>query len=209
MWRKFSISIPATAVRWTAVLLILVAGSLPYLLWRHDAIFLSLIAEWLPKVPALPQTPLSEWLIYSFPDGAWYAALLTAIGPGHRSTRPQRAMHALLLSLPFISEGLQYLRLTPGTADIADILTYSIVLITYLIIMRKLRLSKALLCQCILLVAFAAIAMASNSSKSYQESYEDGYRVGSALREALSETSPNVMDSDSLLIMTGAELASN
>ncbi|MCM1037604.1 MAG: hypothetical protein NC406_09815 [Bacteroides sp.] len=196
-----------TKGRAAASLALLIAGTLPYVLWRHDAIFLRPLRPWLPAAPPLPPSALTAWLLYSFPDGAWYAAMLVAAGAYTCHTAAERAVRAAILALPFVLEALQAAGIIAGTADMADILTYTTILILYLT-MRKLKLSKSLAAQAAVLVAFAAVAMASGSSsnKSYQESYEDGYRLGQAIRQAVSETT---VPADTLQIIPGAELADN
>ena len=199
-----------TKRRIAAALLLLLAGVIPYVLWRHDAIFLAAVCDWLPSAPALAPSPLATWILYSFSDGAWYAALLTCSDAFRCTTRAERILRGAIIALPFALEGLQYTGAISGTADIADLLTYTAILIIYLtyIKMRKLKLTKTVLSQAALLLAFAAVAMASGSS--YKEGYDYGSRVGTALAGGeTSQAEPEIIPADSIQIIPGAELADN
>lgn len=124
--------------RLAASALCLVAGVMPYVLWRHDAIFLSPLHTYLPHPATRPPT----WILDHLSDAAWYMALILAASAIARDTAAEKAAFGLTLALPFVSETLQIADNFPGTFDTYDILTYLIILTIYLII-HKIRCKKS------------------------------------------------------------------
>lgn len=107
----------------------LLLGVVNYLLFRPHIILFS----WLHTEPSssiiIKYAPLSVFLRGYFSDITWCIALclITLV----LDTRKQLPLFGkwCLLSLPFLSEAGQYLRMIPGTFDWFDILTYTIVIL--------------------------------------------------------------------------------
>ena len=112
----------------------LVFGGCIYVLWRStsllmfrwfDAAGLSPAIEDARLVAACVRSHLPGWFLYSVPDAAWVSCgvlLFAAIWSG--SCHPARHFWLLLApSLALGGEFAQLLRLLPGTFDIADVTT--------------------------------------------------------------------------------------
>lgn len=119
--------------RQASAALCLTAGVLIYYIWRPEGILHGIL--WKSRTAeAIPSGWLWDLIIYSLPDGLWYAALL-CIQPSADETR-HRTFSAILrnvaIALPFIHEASQYAGLMPGTFCIKDIIIYSFILTIYL-----------------------------------------------------------------------------
>lgn len=118
---------------------LLLLGISLYLSFRQDTIifdFLNIRTGFLHH----PETGFFHYLIYSLPDGLWFASLLLIqIGI---SGNPFSWMMIVCALSPFILEVGQ-LTFLPGTFDWNDIITYLLTLIiVYLCIRRKFTLFK-------------------------------------------------------------------
>jgi hypothetical protein len=125
---------PSIVISAAAPGLPLVLGGCIYLLWRSTSL---LMFRWFDAAGLLPaiaevrlfaafvRPHLPTWFIYSLPDAAWVACgvlLFAAIWSG--SSHPVRHFWVLLApSLALGGEFAQLFRLLPGTFDMADVTT--------------------------------------------------------------------------------------
>ena len=84
----------------------------------------------------------SNFIIYSLPDGLWYLSLLYAndlINQTFQSSvdKGLRIINLLVIVTPFVLEFGQCVGWISGTFDIWDIFIYVLVLITYLLWLKK------------------------------------------------------------------------
>lgn len=117
---------------------LLAIGSIIYLIFRQNVFFLSWIDEDFLRVfhndsSFIEKNWLGEFILYSLPDGLWYAALLIILIPlGQINSQLNRSLIIIGILLPFILEILQFFRMLIGTFDTIDLITY---VLTFLIIM--------------------------------------------------------------------------
>ncbi len=120
-------------------LLMLLAGSSIYILFRQDAIFLSGVDSQLLemihiRIPDSNNCFLLYWFMYCLPDGLWYAALLLMLSAFENDyTSGIRLPFLLGIILPFFMECFQYLGIVSGTFDILDLITYLIILLLFIL----------------------------------------------------------------------------
>ena len=77
-------------------------------------------------------------LLYCFPDGLWYAALLILQSSLVNQEKTGKIMLLLSMLLPFMLEFAQLFGLIPGTFDCYDLITYLIILILFIPCAKKL-----------------------------------------------------------------------
>lgn len=124
-------------VRIIISLVLLLAGTSIYILWRPEALLNNLFEPLsLPKGSIVPP----EWFLYSLPDALWYGALL-ALMPSpfllitdKETPKIIPVMTIISILLPFAHELLQRYHLAPGTFCHIDMISYSVILLIYLII---------------------------------------------------------------------------
>ena len=115
---------------------LLIAGSIIYLLFRQDAIFLQWIDIDILHTIHIPINYKTDnvflyLLLFCIPDGFWYAALLVIQALFNESDKISRILYFISVILPFIMETFQYFHCIPGTFDWFDLYTYFITLITF------------------------------------------------------------------------------
>lgn len=125
----------------------LLAGSIIYLLFRQQVVFLSWISNDVLRtfnyaIPDLEYNLAAYFMIYCLPDALWYAALLIIQFPFIKYGCTNTILTFLSILLPFGLEILQYFGVIKGTYDVFDILTYLITLIIIILCDLKLILSK-------------------------------------------------------------------
>ena len=109
-------------------LLLLLAGSAIYVLFRHDIIFVEMLPFSVPRIETDSSCRLTQFAIYSLPDALWYAALLMFMSAFADGRCLNRHILRFAIVLPFGLEAGQYLHIISGTFDIIDILSYLITL---------------------------------------------------------------------------------
>ncbi|MBO5427553.1 MAG: hypothetical protein J5996_03895 [Prevotella sp.] len=114
---------------------LLVLGTVPYILWHQDVVFLNSIRDWLPCLPAHSHSWLNDFLIYNFPDGAWLLSLLLI----QRYIGTLKIFELCAIALAIILELGQYLGWISGTFDLLDLLTYIIIFILFKLCTTKLK----------------------------------------------------------------------
>lgn len=122
-----------------------------YALAREHILFLECIG-W-QGVYYTSKSRLMDWVVYNLPDGLWYVALLLLLdvmGRHSQSNRVGRITSTLMMTiamlLPFVLEYAQKYGAVAGTFDYADILTYCITLILF-IVLCKTKLLSLLRCK--------------------------------------------------------------
>lgn len=108
-------------------------GSLKYLLFVQDVIFLRPFQKLLPEKIILPQNTFTDIVIGQLADGFWYTALILTVDTIPHKEILSKMLFIFALALPFILEILQYCSLQPGVFSIGDLITYTIILTTFLI----------------------------------------------------------------------------
>lgn len=167
-------------------LLMIVVGGLVYLLFREPVYFTRLFISD-PDILPLIKLPDNAWsyiLRYFLPDALWCTALLT-----YAATVKNRWMRLGAISMPVAMEIAQMLPFVPGTFDIIDLTIYIILTIIYTIKMKKTKIT--LLVNGLVLAFFAAIAMASGSSKGavdFLDGFSDGWQEGRSYSDATETT---------------------
>lgn len=118
-------------------LILLLAGTSIYILWRPEALLNNLFEPFsLPK----GSIELPEWFLYSLPDALWYGALLTLmpspflLNADNETPKIIPVMTIISILLPFAHELLQRFHWVPGTFCHIDIISYSVILLIYLIL---------------------------------------------------------------------------
>lgn len=120
------------SLRLPLILLCLIAGTLPYVLFRQEVFFLRPLRHLLPAPLSLEDSALSSWLLYNFSDICWYMALLLLADIKPCRDKASKAVKAITIALPFILELGQKAHLISGTFDILDIASYLIILTIYI-----------------------------------------------------------------------------
>ncbi len=121
-------------------LLLVVAGSLVYLLFRQNIILFDLLEhpKWLQTLSIEIQTSngfVCYFFLYCFSDMVWYAALLLLASTFYiKGNKTSTILLVFSVVLPFIIEGMQFCRLFPGTFDWYDIFSYLITFIIFILI---------------------------------------------------------------------------
>lgn len=114
-----------------ASLLLVIAGTVPYILWNQQVSFLSPFSSLLPDELPEAEGWMKTFLSCHAADMAWIAAMLITqdaiIGFSWRNPLVYAGF-----STPFILEVLQAPDIVPGTFDPMDLAVYLIVLATYL-----------------------------------------------------------------------------
>lgn len=124
-------------IRLVSAGLMIIVGTNIYIISRHDIIFF----KWIPAsiidamrssfLNSLPR--LSDFVVYSLPDGLWYGALLLFQSVFLDNTHISKSIYWFSIILPFIWEILQIRDHVPGTFDPMDLLVYFFVITIFLI----------------------------------------------------------------------------
>lgn len=126
--------IPMPRVWWIALLLVLL-GSLIYLIFRQDIVAFSIISNDCLnaiKINLSNERATTYFFLYCLPDALWYLSLLFFQIPYIHNLRG-KVLFGVSAMLPFVLEFLQKSGIIRGTFDWWDILTYIIVLTIILI----------------------------------------------------------------------------
>lgn len=115
----------------------IVIGSIIYIVFRHDIIFLQWISQpsYTEEVKHFTTTNnnhLLYFVIYCLPDGLWYGALLIFQSAFHNETTISKYIFWFSVCLPFVWEVLQINSGISGTFDSMDLLAYVLVLSLFL-----------------------------------------------------------------------------
>lgn len=105
----------------------LFSGTIPYILFRQDVIFLNPIREYLLCTFTFKHSWLSDFVVYNYPDGAWFLSLL--LMQRYISTMKVFEFCAIIMAL--MLECGQYFKWIPGTFDLMDISIYITIFILY------------------------------------------------------------------------------
>jgi hypothetical protein len=140
---------PNIAISIAPPALLLVFGGCIYVLWRSTSLFMFRWFETAGLHPVIQHarllaapvhSHLPAWFLYSLPDAAWTSCgvfLFAAIWSG--SCHPARHFWVLLApSLALGGEFAQLLRLLPGTFDIADVTTCTLLSAVSIILANRL-----------------------------------------------------------------------
>lgn len=123
-------------------MLLLFAGSLVYLLFRQDVIFLSRVNQDVLHIFHISiersDNILIYILLYCLPDGLWYAALLMSQVSFVQCGRMNKLWFGMAVALPFLLEALQGWHCIAGTFDLYDIITYLITLLIFMLCKKSL-----------------------------------------------------------------------
>lgn len=125
-------------------LLFLLLGTLIYCTCRQDVIFLlplqgSELLEAIKIDIHYNGNPLIYFFLFCLPDALWYLALLLLQLAFFEKGVLNIILFFLAMALPFLLEALQYFGVILGTADVYDVIFYSLILIVFLLWHRKLR----------------------------------------------------------------------
>ncbi len=114
----------------------LIFGAWIYIISRNDIVFVDLIPPELIEILKITSINTSSYLgyfiSYCLPDGLWYGALLLFQDSIAIKSPDSKTIFWASAVLPFVLELLQYVKFVPGTFDIFDLMTYTIVLAIYL-----------------------------------------------------------------------------
>lgn len=113
----------------------LLSGTIPYLLFRQDVIFLNPTKKYLSCTFAFKHSWLSDFVIYNYPDGAWLLSLLLM----QRYIGTMKVFEFCAIIMALMSECGQYFKWIPGTFDLMDIFIYIIIFILYKLWIIKLK----------------------------------------------------------------------
>jgi len=134
-----------------AILLLLIGGGI-YATCRQDVIFLAPFREtnfldFLKiDISYCDGNILTYFLLFCLPDILWYAALLLLSKHFYNcGSIVNKILFYFTISLPFLFEILQYLKILSGTFDIVDIFFYSLTILFFIILWNRKKIS-ALLC---------------------------------------------------------------
>ena len=104
-------------------------GGMVYVMFRHDILAFKWVERYtdirMPHFRNFNSYNLSDWVIYSLPDGLWlfaYILLMATIWDFNIKKGSVLIIGFPLLSV--ISEFLQFLKVLPGTFDRIDVLAY-------------------------------------------------------------------------------------
>lgn len=124
-------------MRYFLSFIFLLCGILIYVYFRQEVLFLTPIKSFIPTPIEIPKEPnlIECILLFNIPDALWYAALL--ILQANPFAEENKWIPRIAISLPFLHEILQGLKLLPGTFDVADLLFYLLTLIIFLIIWKR------------------------------------------------------------------------
>lgn len=115
--------------------LFILLGCVIYLTYRQDSLFVSILPKSLLNLISIPNinkdNDLCNFLLYSLPDGLWYASLILI----QYSLYSDNILYLIVLhisyALPFVLEFLQFFQIINGTFCIVDLSTY---LLTFIIL---------------------------------------------------------------------------
>ncbi len=123
-------------------MLLLFTGSLVYLLFRQDVIFLSRVNQDVLHIFHISiernDNILIYILLYCLPDGLWYAALLVFQVSFIQYGNINKFLFGVAVVLPFLLEILQLVHCIPGTFDLYDITTYLTTLLIFMLCKKNL-----------------------------------------------------------------------
>lgn len=120
--------------------ILVIIGSLVYLLFRQNIIFFNLIgaSDCLASIKLETKGNsnfLHYFFLYCFSDVLWYAALLILASTFYvREVLLSRILFSIMVIMPFGLELMQEAELIPGTFDWYDILFYFITLIIFVLL---------------------------------------------------------------------------
>ena len=99
-------------------------GTLIYTFWRG----INFIDPMEKIFPLFDSSHVPNWIVYNLPDGLWYYSLQTTLIFiwGETNLRNLGVWTLIAISLAFLSEISQHLKLIPGTFDWKDLLSYAI-----------------------------------------------------------------------------------
>ncbi|MDR0872908.1 MAG: hypothetical protein LBN27_05490 [Prevotellaceae bacterium] len=127
---------------------LILAGSLIYAICRQDAIIFHIFGK--PDFLDLIKIDIHYnenifvyFLLFCLPDMLWYMALLLIQKQFYdKSIVISKILFYGSLLLPFALEIMQYFNVITGTFDIADILFYLLILLIFLILWKRKKLSQ-------------------------------------------------------------------
>ena len=122
--------------------LLLLAGALIYATCRQDAMLLmsanpELVAKINVEVDYTNCNLFMYIILFCLPDALWYMALLIFQLELCSGGLLAKIVFGASIALPFVLEVLQRYGVMPGTFDWYDILTYSIILMIFILCQRK------------------------------------------------------------------------
>lgn len=171
-------------------LLLIIAGTVIYIFFREPVYFTRpFISE---PLFSLPDNAWSYVLRYLLPDAFWCAALLT-----YAATIQNQLVRMVAMLLPATMEMAQMSPYVPGTFDMLDLTIYIILTIIFMRKMKKTKITAFV--NCMVLAFFAAMAMASGSSRDAVDAidgFTDGWQYGRSLTsDAIEEIGTAEIDS--------------
>lgn len=121
---------------------LLIAGTLIYVLFRQQVLFLThipsdLLAKIKINIDYSNCTAVTYFLIFCLPDALWYAALLIFQSALLEKNITAKFIFIASVLLPFIYEMMQKASLIPGTFDWMDIFTYLLTLLILFLCQKK------------------------------------------------------------------------
>ncbi len=116
--------------------LMIIIGTIIYITSRSDIIFFKWIPESLINIFRCniinSNSKLGYLIVYCFPDGLWYGALLLVQRTFLSKSCKSRSIYWISITLPFILELIQIHTSIPGTFDPLDIGVYFIIAIFFI-----------------------------------------------------------------------------
>lgn len=113
--------------------LLLAAGGVVYILFREPVAFTRLFVN--PEILPLIRLPHNLWcdaLRYQASDALWCIALLT-----YATSLESKGLRMTFISTPLLLEFGQLTEVIPGTFDIADLCTYTVLSIIFVLKWKK------------------------------------------------------------------------
>ena len=168
-----------------------------YLLFREPVYFTRLFISD-PNILPLIKLPDNAWsyaLRFLLPDALWCVALLA-----YAVTIKNVLMRLCAVLMPISMEMAQLLSFVPGTFDVFDLSIYIVLTIITIIYTTRMKKTKiTLLVNGLVLALFAAIAMASSSSRDavdFMDGFSEGWHEGKSYRsDATDKMEPAQTDS--------------
>lgn len=124
-------------------LFLLLIGTIIYILFRQDVLFLMYFpSNLLSKIKVDIDYSSCSWityfLIFCLPDALWYAALLIFQSGLYEKSFIAKSLFVFSVSLPFIYELMQKTGMVYGTFDWFDVFTYLLTFLIIVLCQRKL-----------------------------------------------------------------------
>lgn len=133
------------------------------------------------------KNPIINFIVYCLPDGLWYASLLLLLKVIYSDDFFGRTIYTIGILSPFVLELLQLKTIIPGTFDILDLITYTIVLI--IVEMKTVKNHLYHICQMLALVTFVIMALACGTSQEVVERGNTYNHDGTQLIESVDSIS--------------------